>query len=110
MIQYYFYHYHYGLLENIDAINFSNNSVKYDSDWYSLEEDGKLLQIFPNFKAISIDTGEKVTLKEYDKVLIDDVSVAIIHNYEEMDETTFRLLKNAKKIEVITNTVISKQK
>lgn len=103
MLEFEFYSKNYNFIDTPDVININNGEVKYNSDWYRVPEDGKLLQY----------TKYKATISPFRNLLEDDlVKVTnangktfevIIENPIKMTLRQHELLTNATHIEVIRN-------
>lgn len=113
MQPYSFYHYEYGLFEDIDLIDFKKERIKYDSDWYSFssrDKQGVLLQLFPEFNAVNIE-GDKCCLMEGDRVCcMDELSDTIIKikPYKHMSSMDILHLRLADTLVVVSNSVVRK--
>lgn len=97
-----FYSKNYNFMDTPDCINLNKNEVKYDSDWYMIPDEGKLLQ-YTKFKS---------TEAPFREVLEDDLvrleykgrtTEIIVQNPANMTGLQFELLSNATKIEIIRN-------
>lgn len=104
---YNFYSYDYGLFEDVDLVDFSNERVKYDSDWYSFgyNAEGKLLQKFPELDAVDAE-GNKRYLQERDVVKIHSTEEVItLKPYADMTLAQITSLRFADKLVYVGNTL-----
>lgn len=103
MFDFAFYSKHYNFIDRPDLINLSRDEVKYDSDWYQIPQDGKLLQ-YTKYKET---TPAAKNLLEDDLVKVTNTAgktfEVIIENPIKMTFRQHELLTNATHIEVIRN-------